>query len=398
MQSHNKQLEVSKSIDHQLQNQTNSRVNALTKGSTSTTTHNAKPGVNPHYAKSKEATISEILKQGYNNIQHSKKSSSYQPSHLKYRLVLHVADSSSTVIKVLLFDGIARQLLNASAADLAEENVEKPEGTLPNALKKLIDQKMLFKIVVGLDNLKSSYAPYKVEKFCDQSKMVDKFETVTGFIDIDGDGEVVPVKSRKRTLSERGAPTDPTDVSEFAHLADKTPKAVSGFCCRFTRHEFMNSVLIFLNLVVGSLSIRHVVQEYLITAAVTTGTLVRKGMTETKEKVSVGKTKVEEVFSRPIASFEKNAAKKTAQKSKTLLTDIERWQKKLSNVNYNTLEFITALLLRVSQKYLLNKMDSHNLDMEMAMMIMWREDKRPESYREYWRRPSMSPKKSNDCF
>ncbi|CAH2044005.1 unnamed protein product [Thlaspi arvense] len=265
---------------------------------------------------------------------------------------------------------------------------------------------------------------------------------------------------------------------------------------------------------------RHAVQEHLITAAATTGTLVRKGITETKEKVSVGKIKVEE------------AAKKTAQKSKTLLTDIERWQKgvassdvfgkcgnfhymtiflcsvfgvaievtvqrqessrpipfiliksadylistglnspslfkaegdkkvihqlvsaynqdpsasipeglnpvdvaalmkyylaslptplttfelyneikdarssvnrmrkslqKLSNVNFNTLEFITALLLRVSQKSLLNKMDSHSLAMEMAPVIMWREDKRPESYREYWRRPSRSPKKSND--
>ncbi|EFH53373.1 hypothetical protein ARALYDRAFT_905118 [Arabidopsis lyrata subsp. lyrata] len=60
---------------------------------------------------------------------------------------------------------------------------------------------------------------------------------------------------------------------------------------------------------------RHAVQEHLITAAATTGTLVRKGITETKEKVYVGKIKMEE------------AAKKTAQKSKTILTDIERWQK-----------------------------------------------------------------------
>ncbi|KAG7578964.1 hypothetical protein ISN45_Aa03g031320 [Arabidopsis thaliana x Arabidopsis arenosa] len=64
---------------------------------------------------------------------------------------------------------------------------------------------------------------------------------------------------------------------------------------------------------------RHAVQEHLITAAATTGTLVRKGITETKEKVSVGKIKMEE------------AAKKTAQKSKTILTDIERWQKVLES-------------------------------------------------------------------
>ncbi|XP_010547780.1 PREDICTED: uncharacterized Rho GTPase-activating protein At5g61530 [Tarenaya hassleriana] len=250
-------------------------------------------------------------------------------------------------------------------------------------------------------------------------------------------------------------------------------------------------------------STRHAVQERLITAAATTGTLVRKGITETKEKVSVGKTKVEEV------------AKKTAQKSKTILTDIERWQKgvassdvfgvpieitvqrqessrpipfilincadylvssglnttnlfkaegdkkliqqmvsaynqdsdasipegvspidvaelmkcylaslpvplatfelyneikdarssvhrmrtalqKLPNVNYVTLEFITSLLLHVSQKSLLNKMDAHSLAMEMAPLIMWRDGKRPETYRECWKRPSRSPKKSND--
>ncbi|VVB00923.1 unnamed protein product [Arabis nemorensis] len=92
-------------------------------------------------------------------------------------------------------------------------------------------------------------------------------------------------------------------------------------------------VIYFVNRELGSLSIRHAVQEYLIAAAATTGTLVRKGMTETKEKVSIGKTKVEEVFSRQIASFEKNAAKKTAQKSKTLLMDIERWQKVFESVS-----------------------------------------------------------------
>lgn len=42
-------------------------------------------------------------------------------------------------------------------------------------------------------------------------------------------------------------------------------------------------------------STRHAVQERLITAAATTGTLFRKGLSETKDKVSVGKIKVEEV-------------------------------------------------------------------------------------------------------
>ncbi|XP_022737190.1 uncharacterized Rho GTPase-activating protein At5g61530-like [Durio zibethinus] len=247
---------------------------------------------------------------------------------------------------------------------------------------------------------------------------------------------------------------------------------------------------------------RHAVQESLITAAATTGTFLRKGITGTKDKVVVGKTKVEEV------------AKKTAQKSKIILTDIERWQKgvastdvfgvpievtvqrqqsskpiplilvkcadflvlsglnsqylfkaegdkkviellvsaynqdfnvsipegvnpidlaaltkyyiaslpvplttfelyneikgarssihamrnvlkKLPSVNYMTLEFITALLLRVSQKSVLNKMDARSLAMEMAPVIMWQKGQKPESYRKYWSHPTKSPSKGS---
>ncbi|XP_058205201.1 uncharacterized Rho GTPase-activating protein At5g61530 isoform X3 [Rhododendron vialii] len=236
-------------------------------------------------------------------------------------------------------------------------------------------------------------------------------------------------------------------------------------------------------------------QERLISAAATTGMIFRKSYSGTKDKVVVGKSKVEEV------------AKKTAQKSKVLLTDIERWQKgvastdvfgvpievtvqrqqssrpiphilvtcadylilsglnspelfksdgdkkviqqlvssynqdsnaslpeginavdvaalakcylaslpeplatfelskeirgarssirvmrnilkKLPTVNYMTLELITALLLRVSQKSLLNKMDTRSLAMEMAPIIMWQKGQRPEHFRQFWNQPS----------
>lgn len=43
-------------------------------------------------------------------------------------------------------------------------------------------------------------------------------------------------------------------------------------------------------------STRHAMQERLISAAATTGMLFRKGVSETKEKVNVGKIKVEEVI------------------------------------------------------------------------------------------------------
>ena len=50
-------------------------------------------------------------------------------------------------------------------------------------------------------------------------------------------------------------------------------------------------------------STKQAIQECLISAAATTGTLPRKGVEETKDKVAVGKTKVEEVVLAQIACF-----------------------------------------------------------------------------------------------
>lgn len=44
-------------------------------------------------------------------------------------------------------------------------------------------------------------------------------------------------------------------------------------------------------------STRHAVQDRLLSAATSTSTFLRKGMSETKEKVAIGKTKFEEVLS-----------------------------------------------------------------------------------------------------
>ncbi|KAF8412437.1 hypothetical protein HHK36_000401 [Tetracentron sinense] len=251
-------------------------------------------------------------------------------------------------------------------------------------------------------------------------------------------------------------------------------------------------------------SARDDVQERLISAAASTGTLLKKGISETKDKVAVGKIKVEEV------------AKKTAQRSKSILTTIERWQKgvastdvfgvpievtiqrqqssrpiphilvkcadhlilsglnseylfksegdkkaiqllislynqdwnaslpdgvspvdvavlvkcylaslpeplttfelyheirgarssihamrnilkKLPNVNYMTLEFITALMLRVSQKSPLNKMDTRSLAMEIAPVIIWQKGRRPEFFSQFWHQsPKGLSKKTMD--
>ncbi|KAL2527019.1 putative Rho GTPase-activating protein [Abeliophyllum distichum] len=249
-------------------------------------------------------------------------------------------------------------------------------------------------------------------------------------------------------------------------------------------------------------STKFAMQEKLISAAATTSMFLRKGFSGTKDKVSVGKTKVEEV------------AKKTAQKSKTLMTDIERWQKgvastdvfevpieltvlrqqstrpipcilvkcadflvlsglnsqelfkaqgneevirqlvslynqdpnallpegvnsvdvaalikcyiaslpeplttfelyseirnarssmhvmrntlkRLPTVNYMTLELVTALLLRVSQKSFLNKMDAHSLAVEMASIIMWQKGQKPEHFKQFWNNPPKVDSKRN---
>ncbi|CAH9060197.1 unnamed protein product [Cuscuta epithymum] len=249
---------------------------------------------------------------------------------------------------------------------------------------------------------------------------------------------------------------------------------------------------------------RQAMHKRLTSAAATTSMFLRKGFSETKDKVVVGKTKVEEV------------AKKTAQKSKTLLTDIERWQKgvastdvfgvpieitvqrqqstkpvpsilvkcadylvlsglnsrglfksegerktiqnlvslynkdpsaalpegvnpldvaalikcylaslpeplttfqlyeeirvsrssipkmrnilkKLSTVNYMTLELITALLLRVSQKSPVNEMDARSLAIEMSPIIMWKQGRSPKYYKQFWSGlPKNSSKTNSD--
>ncbi|XWS51574.1 hypothetical protein CRYUN_Cryun12cG0188400 [Craigia yunnanensis] len=226
---------------------------------------------------------------------------------------------------------------------------------------------------------------------------------------------------------------------------------------------------------------RHAVQESLISATATTGTFLRKGITGTKDKVAVGKTKVEEgvastdVFGVPIEVtvqrqqcirpiplilvkcadylvssglnsqylFKAEGDKKVIQQLVSTynqdfnasipeglnpidvaalakyfiaslpepLTTFDLYNelkgvrssihamrnvlKKLPSVNYMTLEFVTALLLHVSQKSVLNKMDARSLAMEMAPVIMWQRDRKPESYRKYWSHPPKSPSKGS---
>ncbi|XP_057863114.1 uncharacterized Rho GTPase-activating protein At5g61530 [Cryptomeria japonica] len=232
---------------------------------------------------------------------------------------------------------------------------------------------------------------------------------------------------------------------------------------------------------------RDSVQDRILSAAASTSVLLKRSLSETKEKVASGRVVVGE------------AAKKTAQRSKTILSNIERWQKgvahndvfgvpieivvqrqnssrhipqllikcgdyivqsglnaeyifrtegdikvvqglislynedgnaslpegtspidaaalvkiyllslpepiipfdlyddikdargntrqlgiilkRLPHVNHSTLEFVTALLLRVSQKCGLNNMDAHSLAVEMAPTLLCRRDERKYNF------------------
>ncbi|KAL5213761.1 hypothetical protein ABZP36_002913 [Zizania latifolia] len=75
------------------------------------------------------------------------------------------------------------------------------------------------------------------------------------------------------------------------------------------------------------------VQERFISAAATTRVLLREGISEMKEKVAVGKVKVEE------------AAKKTVDKSKTILNNIERWQKGVASTDDHIAQLLTLWLI-----------------------------------------------------
>ncbi|KAJ4744656.1 small G protein family protein / RhoGAP family protein [Rhynchospora pubera] len=230
---------------------------------------------------------------------------------------------------------------------------------------------------------------------------------------------------------------------------------------------------------------KETVQERLISAAASTTVLLRKGLNETKEKVVVGKVKVEEaakktlnnierwqkgvatndVFGVPIEVvvqreqsakavpqvlvtcadylivsgmsseylFKSEEDKKTVKnlislfnedwkasvpdstspvdvaslvkcylaslpeplttfvlfneirEARSRIRELRNILKKLPNVNYMTLEFVTALLLRVSQKFSLNKMDSRSLAIEMAPLIMWQKGDSGEELRLYFR-------------
>lgn len=127
---------------------------------------------------------------------------------IRYRLILNVTDHSSVSSKFLLFDGIAKELLTKGAAELAKEVahvmisyiwtsmltyvvswfytrdfiiyvvivvLQIEEDVLPSDLQALIGKRILFKIRIAEENLKSRYKPFRVEKFSTSDDLIKKF-------------------------------------------------------------------------------------------------------------------------------------------------------------------------------------------------------------------------------
>ena len=69
----------------------------------------------------------------------------------------------------------------------------------------------------------------------------------------------------------------------------------------------------------------------------------------------------------PLTTFELYNEIRGARSSIHMMSNI---LKKLPNVNYMTLEFVTALLLRVSQKSLLNKASNTSLSFTLVHLLM----------------------------
>ncbi|CAM6094391.1 unnamed protein product [Calypogeia fissa] len=74
----------------------------------------------------------------------------------------------------------------------------------------------------------------------------------------------------------------------------------------------------------------------------------------------------------PLLMFENYDAFVTARGNVARLREIVA---SLPSANYSTLECLTALLLRISQKSTINKMDSHSLAFEFAPVLLWQRGK-----------------------
>ncbi|KFK23507.1 hypothetical protein AALP_AAs65394U000300 [Arabis alpina] len=94
------------------------------------------------------------------------------------------------------FNLIAKELLSAGAFELAESIAQEREGVFPKAITGLVGQRLLLKVNISADNLKSEYAPYKVEKYWTKHGIIEKFKSTNSsqsseVIDVDDDGRDV---------------------------------------------------------------------------------------------------------------------------------------------------------------------------------------------------------------
>lgn len=76
----------------------------------------------------------------------------------------------------------------------------------------------------------------------------------------------------------------------------------------------------------------------------------------------------------PLLTFSVYNEIKEARGNVRQLADVVRT---IPYAHYSTLEYLTSLLLRVSEKSVLNKMDAHNLAFELAPYLLWKQNMGP---------------------
>ncbi|CAA6673691.1 unnamed protein product [Spirodela intermedia] len=84
------------------------------------------------------------------------------------------------------------------------------------------------------------------------------------------------------------------------------------------------------------------------------------------------------------------------REARSNINDVRNILSKLPNVSYTTLEYITALLLRVNQKSSLNKMDARSLAAELAPLMIWQQGDSKADFHGHLSYTSRGPSKAVD--
>ncbi|KAJ0891324.1 hypothetical protein HanPSC8_Chr09g0352381 [Helianthus annuus] len=105
------------------------------------------------------------------------------------RVPIHVQECT-VIVTLALFEREVVKLLKVSANQLLDKNIELAnEGSFPDELKALLNQKFAFKIAIGSFNIKNKSDGYSVSKLTENPLVISvldkKFDDIQP-VDVDG--------------------------------------------------------------------------------------------------------------------------------------------------------------------------------------------------------------------